>query len=162
VIAVERLGTVHGVDHAKQSYRPLDALIAYFISRFFEDIRSLSMDPVVVYSRWHRAYHYLTERGARTLNEYATKTDPFSKIGIRTTAVEMVSIVRASPNSFEARWKEITREKQRSLGTEQFTGAVTIVFKTSDIPEILRDNPLGLYIHGLNWCRDFRDENGSR
>ena len=157
-IAVERLGTIHAADYVKQSYRPLDALIAYFIARFFEDIRSLSMDPVVVYSRWHRAYHYLTERGARTLNDYAVKTDPFSKIGIRTTAVEIVSIVRASANSFDARWKEITREKQGQLRAEQFTGAVTIVFKTSDIPEMRRDNPLGLYIHGLNWSRDFRDE----
>jgi type IV secretory pathway TrbF-like protein/sugar phosphate permease len=161
-IAVEHLGTVHTTDYAKQSYRPLDALIAYFIARFFEDIRSLSMDPVVVYSRWLRAYRYLTERGARTLNDYTTKADPFSKIGIETTAVEIVSIVRDSANSFEARWKETTREKQGELGTEQFTGAVTIVFKTSDTPEVLRDNPLGLYIHGLNWSRDFRDEDTSR
>jgi type IV secretion system protein VirB5 len=161
-IATEHLGTLHAADYARQAYRPLDALIAYFIARFFEDIRSLSVDPVVVYSRWHRAYHYLTERGARTLNDYATKTDPFSKIGIRTTAVEVVSIVRASANSFEARWKEITREKQAKLETEQFTGAVTIVFKTSDIPEMRLDNPLGLYIHGLNWSRDFREEDKSR
>jgi type IV secretion system protein TrbF len=162
VIAVEHLGTVHGAGYVKQSYRPSDALVAYFIARFFEDIRSLSMDPVVVYAKWHRAYHYLTERGARTLNDYAAKTDPFSKIGIRTTAVEIVSIVRASANSFEARWKEITCEKQGPLGIEQFTGAVTIVFKTSDMPEMLRENPLGLYIHGLNWSRDFGGEDGPR
>jgi type IV secretion system protein TrbF len=154
LIAVEQLGTVRGAAHVGQSYRPSDALISYFVSQFIEDVRSLSTDPVVVYGKWRRAYHYLTDRGAKTLNEYATKTDPFSKIGIRTTVVEIVSIVRASPDSFIIRWKEIMYEKQELLRTEQFTGAVTIVFKASDVPERTRENPLGLYIHGLSWSRD--------
>jgi type IV secretion system protein TrbF len=134
-------------------------LLTYFIAQFLEDIRSLSMDPVVVYAKWRRAYHYLTERGARTLNDYATMTDPFSRIGARTTIVEMVSIVRASANSFEAHWKEVTYEKQEPLTAKRYTGAITIVFKASDVTETLRENPLGLYINGLNWSRDFGDEN---
>jgi type IV secretory pathway TrbF-like protein/predicted MFS family arabinose efflux permease len=160
VVPVERLGTVHGAVYFKQSYRPSDALISYFIAQFIEDVRSLSMDPVVVYARWRRAYRYLTDRAARTLDDYAAKADPFSKIGIRTTAVEMSSVVRVSPNSFKVKWKEITYDRKKPLPAEQFTGTILIVFKASDVPERQRENPLGLYIHGLNWSRDLDDGAG--
>jgi len=160
VIAVEHLGMVHCAAYVNQSYRQSDALITYFIAQFLEDIRSLSMDPVVVYAKWRRAYLYLTERAARTLNDYATMTDPFSRIGVRTTIVEMASIVRASANSFEAHWTEITYEKQELLRTERYTGEITIVFQASDATETLRENPLGIYINGLSWSRDFGDEDG--
>jgi type IV secretory pathway TrbF-like protein/sugar phosphate permease len=162
IVSVEHLGMTQGARHVKQSYQTSDALISYFISQFIEDVRSLSMDPVVVYAKWRRAYHYLTDRGARTLNNYAAKTDPFSKIGFRTTVVDIDSVARVSPNSFKIRWKETTYEKQELPRAEQYTGAITIVLKDPDVPETLRENPLGLYIHGLNWSHDLGDEGGSR
>ena len=162
ILSVERLGAVRGIPYVKQSYQPPDALISYFISQFIEDVRSLSMDPVVVYAKWRRAYHYLTDRGARTLNDYATKVDPFSKIGIKTRVVDIDSVTRASPNSFKVRWKETTYEKSELSSTERYTGAITIILKDSDAPETLRENPVGLYIHGLNWSRDLGDERKSR
>jgi len=154
VVSVESLGTVHGVGYVGQSYQPPDALISYFIAQFIEDVRSLSVDPVVVHAKWRQAYHYVTDRGARMLNYYANKADQFSKIGIRATVVEMLFVVRVTPNSFKVRWRERSYEKQELLLAEQFTGAITIVFKDSELPERLRENPLGLYIHGLSWSRD--------
>jgi type IV secretory pathway TrbF-like protein/sugar phosphate permease len=162
IISVKHLGLVHNATYVEQSYQPSDAVISYFISEFIEDVRSLSMDPVVVCAKWRRAYHYLTDRGARTLNDYAAKTDPFSKIGIRTTVVDIDSVARVSPNSFTVRWRETTYEKQEPPQIEQYTGAITIVLKDSDVPETLRENPLGLYIHGLNWSHDFSDRGLSR
>jgi type IV secretory pathway TrbF-like protein/sugar phosphate permease len=162
IVSVEHLGMARCSPYIKQSYQQSDVLISYFISQFIDDVRSLSMDPVVVYARWRRAYHFLTDRGARTLNDYAINADPFSKIGIRTTAVDMDSVARVSPNSFKIRWKETTYEKQELPRTEQYTGAITIVLKDSDVPETLRENPLGLYVHGLNWSHDLGDEGESR
>jgi type IV secretory pathway TrbF-like protein/sugar phosphate permease len=162
IVSVERLAMVRPAPYVKQSRQPPDALISYFISQFIDNVRSLSMDPLVVYAKWRRAYRYLTDRGARTLNDYAAMTDPFSKIGIRTTAVDMYSVARVSPHSFKVQWKETTYEKQELLRTGQYTAAITIVFKDSDVPETLRENPLGLYIHGLSWSQDLRDEGRSR
>jgi type IV secretion system protein TrbF len=161
VVSVERLGTVNGVGYVRQSYQPSDALISYFIAQFIEDVRSLSVDPVVVHAKWRQAYHYVTDRGATMLNYYASKADQFSKIGIKATVVETLFVVRVTPNSFKVRWKETSYEKQEPLLTEQFTGAITVVFKDSEVPEKLRENPLGLYIHGLSWSRDFGGGSGS-
>jgi len=51
--------------------RRLTRQIAYFLARFVSNIRSLSVDPIVVRSNWLDALNYVTDRGAQTLNGYA-------------------------------------------------------------------------------------------
>jgi type IV secretory pathway TrbF-like protein len=154
VVEVDRLGEARAVGPAIEPYRPSDAQIAHFLARFIENVRSLSIDPVVVRANWLRAYDYVTDRGAQTLNDYAREADPFGKIGARTAAVEVTSVVRASGDSFEIRWKESTYENGAVAKVERFTGVVTIILKSPTTPEVLRKNPLGLFVHSLNWSRD--------
>ena len=63
-------------------------------------------------------------------------------------------MVRASNDSFEIRWKESTYENGAVAKTERFTGVVSVIFKSPSNAETLRKNPLGLYVHSLNWSRD--------
>ena len=158
VVEVDRLGEVRAVGPAIEPYRPSDAQIAHFLARFVENVRSLSIDPVVVRANWLRAYDYVTDRGAQTLNDYARETDPFAKIGARTVTVEVISVVRASGDSFELRWKESAYENGAIATAERFTGVLTVILKTPNTPETLRKNPLGLYVHSLNWSRDLIGE----
>ena len=154
VVEVDRLGEVRAVGPAIEPYRPSDAQIAHFLARFIENVRSLSIDPVVVRANWLRAYDFVTDRGAQTLNDYAREADPFGKIGARTATVEVISVVRASGDSFEIRWKESTYENGAVAKVERFTGVVTVILKSPTTPEALRKNPLGLFVHSLNWSRD--------
>ncbi|MDI2059086.1 MULTISPECIES: conjugal transfer protein TrbF [Bradyrhizobium] len=154
VVEVDRLGEVRAVGPALEAYQPSDAQIAHFLARFIENVRSLSIDPVIVRSNWLRAYDFVTDRGAQVLNDYARETDPFAKIGSRTVTAEVTSVVRASHDSFEIRWKENSFENGSIAKTERFTGLVTTVLKPPVDAETLRKNPLGLYVHSLNWSRD--------
>ena len=154
VVEVDRLGEIRAVGPAFEAYQPSDAQIAHFLARFIEDVRSLSIDPVIVRTNWLRAYDFVTDRGAQALNDYARDTDPFTKIGSRTVAVEVTSVVRASGDSFEIRWKENTYENGSIVKTERYTGVATTVLKPPTDAETLRKNPLGLYVHSLNWSRD--------
>jgi type IV secretion system protein VirB5 len=154
VVEVDRLGEVRAVGPATEPYRPSDAQIAHFLARFVENVRSLSIDPVVVRANWLRAYDFVTDRGAQTLNDYAREADPFGKIGARTATVEVISVVRASGDSFEIRWKESTYENGAVAKVERFTGVVMVILKSPTTPETLRKNPLGLFVHSLNWSRD--------
>lgn len=154
VVEVDRLGEVRAVGPASEPYRPSDAQIAHFLARFIENVRSLSIDPVVVRTNWLQAYEFVTDRGAQTLNEYARENDPFARIGARTATVEVTSIVRSTADSFEMRWKETTYENGSTAKVERFTGSVTVVLKAPTSTETLRKNPLGLYVHSLNWSRD--------
>lgn len=157
VVEVDRLGEVRAVGPA-EAYQPSDAQIAHFLARFIEDVRSLSIDPVMVRMNWLRAYDFVTDRGAQALNDYARETDPFIKIGSRTVTVEVTSVVRASSDSFEIRWKESTYENGAIAKTERYTGVATTVLKPPTAAETLRKNPLGLYVHSINWSRDLIGE----
>lgn len=158
VVEVDRLGEVRAVGPAFEAYRPSDAQIAHFLARFIEDVRSLSIDPVIVRTNWLRAYDFVTDRGAQALNDYAREADPFKKIGSTTVTVEVTSVVRASGDSFEIRWKENTYENGSIAKTERYTGVATTVLKPPKDAETLRKNPLGLYVHSINWSRDLIGE----
>ena len=154
VVEVDTLGEVRAVGSAATSYEPTDVQIAYHLARFIENVRSLSIDPIVVRQNWLRAYDYATAQAANTLNEYARENDPFSNIGQRTVTVEVTSVVRSSGDSFDVRWRERAYENGALAGTTRYTAVLSIVLQLPRTEEALRKNPLGIYVHGLNWSRD--------
>lgn len=154
VVEVERGGAIRAVAPAVESYEPSDAQIAAELARFIEHVRGVSIDPVVVKQSWLKAYDYATDRAAQTLNDYARENDPFAKIGQRSVSVEITSVVRASPTSFQLRWREKAFENGSLAGTQSFTGVLTIVSKPPRDAATLRANPLGIYINAINWSRE--------
>lgn len=154
VVEVERGGTIRAVAPAVESYEPSDAQIAAELARFIEHVREVSIDPVVVKQNWLKAYDYATDRAAQTLNDYARENDPFAKIGQRSVSVEITSVVRASPTSFQLRWREKAFENGSVAGEQSFTGVLTIVTKPPRDAATLRANPLGIYINAINWSRE--------
>ena len=155
VVEVDHLGDVKAVGPATETYRPADALIAHQLERFIRDVRSVPLDPIVLRDDWLEAYDYTTERGATTLNEFARANDPFAHVGQNSVAVEVTSIVRASDNSFQVRWVERGFANGAPTTTEHWTAILSIVMRPPVDAQRLRKNPLGLYVDGLNWSRDF-------
>jgi type IV secretion system protein TrbF len=154
VVEIDTLGETRAVGPAIAAYEPTDAQIAYHLARFIENVRSLAIDPIVVRQNWLRAYDYATAQAANTLNEYARENDPFSKVGQRTVTVEVISVVRSSGDSFDVRWREQAYENGTLAGTTRYTAVLSIVLQRPRTEEALRKNPLGIYIHALNWSRD--------
>jgi len=154
VVEIDTLGETRAVGPAIAAYEPTDAQIAYHLARFIENVRSLAIDPIVVRQNWLRAYDYATAQAANTLNEYARENDPVSKVGQRTVTVEVISVVRSSGDSFDVRWREQAYENGTLAGTTRYTAVLSIVLQRPRTEEALRKNPLGIYIHALNWSRD--------
>ena len=154
VVEVNRLGDVRAVGPAIETYKPSDAQIAFHLARFVENVRSLSLDPIIVRQRWLRAYDYATTQAANTLNEYARTNDPFTNVGKRTITVEVTSVVRSSSDSFEIRWREQSFENGSLASTERYTAVASLAIQHPRDAETLRKNPLGIYVHGLNWSKD--------
>ena len=153
VVEIARQGT-HPIDPGTATSAPSDAQIAFFLARFVKNVRSLSVDPIVVRASWMDALNYVTARGARSLNDYARDASPFDKIGVRPITVEIIYIVRASGNSFEIRWKEQTYENRGVLKTDRFTAVANVLFRPPNTTETISENPLGLYIDTFKWWRD--------
>ena len=154
VVEVDASGAVRSVAPALGSYDPSDAQVAHQVAGFIRNVRSLSVDPVVVRQNWLQAYEMVTDRAAATLSDYARDNDPFADIGRRSRAVEVISVVRVTETSFQARWLEKTYENGALTGARRFTGHFTLVRQTPRDAATLQANPLGLYIHSLNWGED--------
>jgi type IV secretion system protein VirB5 len=154
VVEVDASGAVRAVAPALGSYEATDAQVAHQVAGFIRNVRSLSIDPVVVRQNWLQAYEMVTDRAAATLSDYARDNDPFAEIGRRSRAVEVISVVRVTDTSFQARWLEKTYENGALTGTRRFTGLFTLVQSTPRDAATLQANPLGLYIHSLNWGED--------
>ncbi|MBO1361092.1 conjugal transfer protein TrbF [Acetobacter sacchari] len=154
VVQIDRLGQAQAVGPATAAYRPTDPQIAWYLARFISEVRGIPADPVVLRQNWLDAYNYVTDRGALALNDYARTSDPFNRIGKMQVAVEIASVIRASDDSFRVEWIERRYVDGALAATERWSAILTIVVSTPTDAERLRKNPLGIYIHALNWSRE--------
>ena len=154
VVQVDKLGQAQTVAAATADYRPTDPQVAWHLARFIEQVRSIPADPIIVRQNWLRAYDWTTDRGATALNDYARSNDPFTKVGKQQVAVEVSSVIRASPDSFRVAWVERRYENGQLSTTERWTAILTIVIQTPRDAERLRANPLGIYVNAISWSRE--------
>ena len=154
VVQVDNLGQAQTVAPANADYRPTDPQLAFHLGRFTEQVRAIPADAIIVRQNWLRAYEWTTDRGAAALNDYARANDPFANVGRQQVAVEVSSVIRASPNSFRVAWTERHFENGQLSTTERWTAILTIVIQPPRDAERLRANPLGIYVNAISWSRE--------
>jgi type IV secretory pathway TrbF-like protein len=154
VVQVDDLGQAQAVAPAATDYRPTDPQIAWHLARFIEQVRSIPADPIIVRQSWLRAYEWTTDRGAAALNDYARVNDPFTRVGRQQIAVEVSSVIRASPESFRIAWTERRYENGQLAATERWIAILSVVMQMPRDAERLRANPLGIYVNAINWSRE--------
>jgi type IV secretion system protein VirB5 len=154
VVEVDRLGEARAVAPADAAYQPTDPQIAWHLGRFVSNVRSVSLDPVLMRENWLSAYDFATDRGALFLGEYARAANPFGQVGTRSVSVQVTSVVRASDRSFQVKWTESVYERGSLAGTSRWTAILTIVLRPPDSADTLRRNPLGLYVDAIDWARE--------
>jgi type IV secretion system protein TrbF len=154
VVEVDRLGEARAVQAADVDYRPTDPQVAWHLARFITNIRSVSLDPVLMRRDWLEAYDFATRRGAQFLGEFARSASPFAQVGERTVSVQVTSVVRASDRSFQVKWTETAFERGALSGTSRWTAILTIATKAPASADVLRKNPLGIYVDAIDWSRE--------
>lgn len=154
VVQVDNLGQAQAVAPATADFRPTDPQVAWHLARFIEQTRSIPADPIIVRQNWLRAYEWTTDRGAAALNDYARANDPFTKVGKQQIAVEVSSVIRASPDSFRVAWTERHFENGQLSSTQRWTAILTIVIQPPRDAERIKVNPLGIYVNAINWSRE--------
>jgi type IV secretion system protein VirB5 len=154
VVQVDKLGQAQAVAPASADYRPTDPQIAFHLARFIEEVRSIPADAIIVRQNWLRAYDFTTQAGALALNDYARANDPFTKVGKTQIAVDVSSVIRASPDSFRVAWVQRTYQDGSLASTERWTAILTVVVQAPRDAEKLRANPLGIYVTAINWSKE--------
>jgi type IV secretion system protein VirB5 len=154
VVQVDKLGEAEAVAPATAGYQPTDPQIAFHLAHFIEEVRSIPADPIVVRQNWLRAYDFTTDKGALALNDYARTNDPFANIGKVQVAVDVSSVIRASPSSFRVAWTERRYEDGALTATDRWSAILTVVIQPPTTPDALRKNPLGVFVTAINWSKE--------
>jgi type IV secretion system protein VirB5 len=154
VVEIDKHGQAQAVSPATADFKPTDPQIAWHVARFIENVRSIAADPVIVRQNWLAAYDFVTDKGALALNDYARGNDPFTKVGKIQIAVEISSVIRASNESFRIAWVERRYENASLAATERWTAILSVVIDAPRDADRLRKNPLGVFIHAINWSKE--------
>src|SRR6267154_967661 len=80
--------------------------------------------------------------------------DPVLKVGKAQVSVEVSSVIRASGDSFRVEWVERRYVDNALAATERWSAILTIVVQTPTDADRLKKNPLGVYVHALNWSKE--------
>jgi type IV secretion system protein VirB5 len=154
VVEVDKLGEARAVAPAESGFQPSDPQIAWHLARFIENVRSIPADPIVLRQDWLRAYDFATEKGAQALNDYARNNDPFAQVGKIQVAVDVSSVIRASPGSFRVAWIERRYQDGSLIETSRWSAILSVVHQTPRTADDLRKNPLGIFVDALNWSKE--------
>lgn len=154
VVEVDKLGAARSVAPALVDYRPTDPQIAWHLARFIENVRSRPADPIVLRQNLQAAYDFTTEQGAAALNDYARGSDPFALLVDLQVSVDVKNVVRASADSFRIAWDERRYDHGQLAATSHWSAILTVVVRTPADAATLSRNPLGLYVHAINWSQD--------
>lgn len=154
VVEVDKLGAARSVAPADAGFDPSDPQIAFHLARFVEHVRAIPDDPVVVRENWLSAYDFTSDRGAAALNDYARRNDPFAVIGREQVAVDVTSVIRASPGSFRVAWIERRYRDGALSETSRWTAILGVAIQPPTDPDALTRNPLGVFVTSLNWSKE--------
>jgi len=154
VVQIDKLGEAQAIAPATADYQPTDPQIAWYLARFIEEVRSIPADPVIVRANWLRAYDFTNSTGAAALNDDARADDPFAKIGRQQIAVDVSSVIRASPTSFRVAWVQRRYQDGALADTTRWSAILSVLVQTPHDADRLRKNPLGITITAINWSKE--------
>lgn len=150
-------GETHVVGTIKEiRYNPSDAEATYFLRQWVQWVRGVPLDPVLVKQNWVKAYNFMRQSAANSLNEWA-RTDPrLGAVGRETVSVEIIGAVPiAGSKSYQVRWKETVRNTEGGIKDQYImTATFTVDMQVPRDEKTLAVNPIGLYIMAYQWAKD--------
>jgi type IV secretion system protein VirB5 len=155
VVKVDRLGAAVAVDRADLAAKPDRAVIVAQLARWVMAVRSVWVDAGAQRGLVKEAYAMINARADAygALNDHMRGHDPFERARTETIAVEVLSVLPISGDSWRIEWREETRSRDGvRAGTREFQATVTISFNPPSDEATIRANPSGLYINSFSWA----------
>lgn len=154
VVEVSDWGQTQKITAIDGRYEPSEAQIGHALAGWVRDVRSKSIDPIVIRQNWLRAYDLLTPRAAGFLNSWAATHDPFAEVGREAVTVEILNVVRRTERTFDLQWRETRFINGQQAGVERWRALITTTTQPPRTEAELMKNPLGLKIEDVSWTPD--------
>ena len=130
---------------------------SYEVAAFIRDAREVSSDPQVEHEMLNRLLAHVRGAADRFLDEYYHSANfshnPFKIAEKQTVSVQIDSILKLSPSSYEVHWTEQARDQNGATGdapTHWEAVLQTEIAPPSSDTAIV-SNPLGFYVTQINW-----------
>jgi type IV secretion system protein VirB5 len=154
VVEVSSWGQTQRITAIDGRYEPSEAQTAHALAGWVRDVRSKSIDPVVIRQNWLRAYDLTTPRAAAFLSSWAQSRDPFAEAGREAVSVEVLNVVRRSARTYDLQWRETRFLDGQAAGQSRWRALITTTLRPPRTEAELMKNPLGLKIEDVSWTPD--------
>jgi type IV secretion system protein VirB5 len=155
VVKVDRLGAAVAAHRADLAAKPDRSVIVAPLARWVMAVRSVWVDAGAQRGLVKEAYAMINARADAygVLNEHMRAHDPFQRAKTETIAVEVLSVLPISADSWRIEWREETRSRDGvRAGAREYQATVTVSFNPPTDEATIRANPSGLYINSFSWA----------
>jgi len=129
VVEVSDWGQTQRITALEGRYEPTEAQTGYALAQWIRDVRSKSIDPIVIRQNWLRAYDLLSPKASSFLNDWAQANDPFAEAGREAVNVEVLNVVRRSERTFDLQWRETRFVNGRQAGAARWRALITVAHR---------------------------------
>jgi type IV secretion system protein VirB5 len=154
VVEVASWGQTQKITPINDRYDPTDAQVGYALAEWIRDVRSKSIDPIVIRQNWLKAYDLLTPKAAAFLNAWAQTHDPFAQAGQEAVSVEVLNVVRRTERTYDLQWRETRYVNGQQAGQERWRALITTKLQPPKTEAELMKDPLGIKIEDVSWTPD--------
>lgn len=132
-------------------------VVSAMVARFVSNLRSVSSDGTVQKNNVFALFAMLSTNDAafQVVTEHMREGgDPFEIARTKTVSVEMSSILPMSKDTYQAEWREITRDRKgKTISNVTYQALVTLRRQAKNPTDTSLENPLGLYVTDINWTK---------
>ncbi|SCC93196.1 Conjugal transfer protein [Thiomonas sp. X19] len=150
VVALDTMGNpvamAQPVTGGAVDQRILEAQLANWVW----NARSVIPDPAAQKTLIARVYAMAGSDAASALNRYYRQHPPF---GDFTVNVTITSVLPVSGNTWQVGWNEVRSQGGAVQPAQHWRANITtgIDPKLTDSPQVMLDNPLGIFVKSLSW-----------
>ncbi len=154
IVEVDKLGVAAIVGFPQQIEYADPRVVRAALGGFITSFRSITPDAVVQKQYIDRTYALLRKSDPATekINSWFRGNSPFEKAKTATVAIEVNNVVALSNQSYQIDWTEFERDRKgKETATRRFRGIATVTLTPPQDEEIIRLNPIGLYLRDFDW-----------
>jgi type IV secretion system protein VirB5 len=154
IVEVDKLGTAAVAGYPQQIEYADPRVVRATLGSFITSFRSITPDAVVQKQYIDRTYALLrtSDPATEKINSWFRGNSPFERAKTATVAIEVTNIVALSNQSYQIDWTEFERDRKgKETATRRFRGIATVTLTPPQDEEIIRLNPIGLYLRDFDW-----------
>ena len=158
VVAVDALGRQVAAGTADENFTPDDRLKRTALLEWISDLRTVTRDGVAQRKAIERLYSRVAYGSAavKVVDEFYRNDPPQKRMERESVSVDVESVLPTSDKTYEIEWTETIRDLQGEVQFQNhWKGAFTTAINPPTDEQLVRTNPLGIYVTNASWARVF-------